>query len=84
MRVVYGTGSNRGGLKRRTSWRAAVFGMMTAWVWVPPPNAAGDARLLLNGTPARTGDFKPADIQSLVISNGLLSITLIGSRWQTT
>jgi rhamnogalacturonan endolyase len=37
--------------------------------------AADDAQLLLNGVPAQVGDYKPADIQSLVMKNGLLTIT---------
>ncbi len=36
---------------------------------------ADDAQLLLNGEPARVDSYKPADIQSLVMSNGLLAIT---------
>jgi rhamnogalacturonan endolyase len=31
--------------------------------------------LLLNGAPAQPGDFKPADVPSLVLANGLLTIT---------
>jgi rhamnogalacturonan endolyase len=42
--------------------------------------AAGAARadgvtLLLNGVPAQPGDYAPADIHSLVLANGLLTIT---------
>jgi rhamnogalacturonan endolyase len=31
--------------------------------------------LMMNGAPAQTGDFKPAEIQSLVLANGLLTLT---------
>jgi rhamnogalacturonan endolyase len=40
-----------------------------------PLRAADDAQLLLNGQPAAAGSYKPADIQSLVMTNGLLTIT---------
>jgi rhamnogalacturonan endolyase len=36
---------------------------------------ADDVTLTLNGKPARSGDYKPADIQSLVLANGLLTLT---------
>jgi rhamnogalacturonan endolyase len=36
---------------------------------------AGDVTLTMNGAPAKVGDYKPADIQSLVIANGDLVIT---------
>jgi rhamnogalacturonan endolyase len=37
--------------------------------------ADGDVQLTLNGKPAQPGDFKKEDVQSLLLSNGLLSIT---------
>jgi rhamnogalacturonan endolyase len=42
-----------------------------------PRQAASTANveIIMNGAPAKTGDYKPADIQSLILSNGLLSIT---------
>jgi rhamnogalacturonan endolyase len=36
---------------------------------------AADVTLTLNGAPAQPGDFKPADVQSLILANGLLTIT---------
>jgi rhamnogalacturonan endolyase len=50
----------------------------SAWVLLAlalPARGADDVQLLLNGEPARVDRYKPADIQSLVMSNGLLSIT---------
>jgi rhamnogalacturonan endolyase len=49
-------------------------------VWVPlalalPLHAADEVQLLLNGQPAVAASYKPADIQSLVMANGLLTIT---------
>ncbi|MSU24308.1 MAG: hypothetical protein EXS32_10855 [Opitutus sp.] len=40
-----------------------------------PRAFAADVTLTLNGATARPGDFKPADIQSLVLANGLLTLT---------
>ena len=37
--------------------------------------AAGDVSLTLNGQPAKPGDYKPADIDALVISTGDVKIT---------
>ncbi len=37
--------------------------------------ADNDTQLLLNGAPARVASYKPADIQSLVMKNGLLTLT---------
>ncbi len=37
--------------------------------------AAGDASLILNGQPAKPGDYKPQNIDSLVISSGNVQIT---------
>lgn len=39
------------------------------------PLRAADVTLTLNGAPAQPGDYKPADIQALVLANGLLTIT---------
>ncbi len=36
---------------------------------------AGEVTLTLNGASAQPGDWKPADIQSLVLANGLLTLT---------
>jgi hypothetical protein len=36
---------------------------------------AADVTLTINGAPAQPGDLKPADIQSLVLANGLLTLT---------
>ena len=36
---------------------------------------AGDVTLILNGAPAEPRDWKPADVQSLVLANGLLTLT---------
>ena len=38
-------------------------------------HAANDVTMTLNGQPAKVGDYAPADIQSLVLDNGLLKIT---------
>ena len=40
-----------------------------------PLAPAADVTLTLNGAPAQAGDFKPADVRSLVLANGLLTIT---------
>jgi rhamnogalacturonan endolyase len=40
-----------------------------------PLRAADDAQLIMNGEPAKVGSYKPADVQSLVMTNGLLTIT---------
>ncbi len=37
--------------------------------------AEGDAQLVMNGQPAKVGEYKCDDIQSLVISNGLVTLT---------
>jgi hypothetical protein len=37
--------------------------------------AAGDMTMILNGQPAATGDYSPADIKDLILDNGLLKIT---------
>ena len=37
--------------------------------------APADVTFTLNGAPAQPGDFKPADVQSLVLANGLLTLT---------
>src|SRR5438067_1645949 len=37
--------------------------------------AAGDASLMINGQPAKVGDYKPQDIDTLVISSGDVAIT---------
>jgi rhamnogalacturonan endolyase len=37
--------------------------------------AENGVTLTMNGAPAQPGDYKPADIQSLVLANGLLTIT---------
>ena len=42
---------------------------------VRPLVAADDVKLIMNGAPAQPGDYKPADIQALVLENGLLTIT---------
>jgi len=39
------------------------------------PLRGEDVTLLLNGSPAQPGDYKPADIKSLVLANGLLTLT---------
>ncbi len=41
----------------------------------PRLSAADDVQLIMNGAPAQPGDYKPADIQALVLENGLLTIT---------
>jgi rhamnogalacturonan endolyase len=46
------------------------IGAATAWA----ANSPG-VSLLVNGAPAMPGEMKPADVHSLVVSNGLLSIT---------
>lgn len=39
------------------------------------PAVADGVSLTVNGVPAQPGDLKPADIQSLVLGNGLLTLT---------
>lgn len=46
------------------------FGMLAA-----NRSAADDVTLTIDGKPAQSGDYKPADIQSLVLANGLLALT---------
>ena len=40
-----------------------------------PFHPSPPVRLTVNGAPAVAGDFKPADIQSLVLENGLVALT---------
>jgi rhamnogalacturonan endolyase len=54
--------------------KATVFCLLLALVPGLPLRADG-VSLLLNGSPAQPGDYKPSDIHSLVIENGLLTIT---------
>jgi rhamnogalacturonan endolyase len=42
---------------------------------VLPLRAAEDVQLFVNGEPAKVASYKPADIQSLVMANGLLTLT---------
>ncbi len=58
----------------RNSLSRALIGCALALL-APPLRAAGDVQLLLNGEPAKVASYKPADIQSLVMANGLLTIT---------
>jgi rhamnogalacturonan endolyase len=51
------------------------LGLMALLVLCGSVNAADDVRFTVNGESANVGDFKPTDIQSLVINNGLLKIT---------
>ena len=37
--------------------------------------AADEVRMMVDGSPAEVGDFKPGDIKELVLDNGLLKIT---------
>jgi rhamnogalacturonan endolyase len=37
--------------------------------------AKGDVAITLNGKPAATGDYKPADVTALTLDNGLIAIT---------
>ena len=63
--------SNRG---KGGFWtQICVAGILLALVL--PLRAADEAQLLLNGLPAKVDSYKPADIQSLVMANGLLTIT---------
>jgi tetrahydromethanopterin S-methyltransferase subunit C len=48
---------------------------MLAAITVPLPAAVQAA---LNGKPAVAGDYKPADVNELVLRNGLLSIAFGG------
>jgi rhamnogalacturonan endolyase len=57
----------------RRCWRAAfcvVIVAITTPLW-----ASDNVQMLVNGEPATAGDYKPGDIKSLVLSNGLLQIT---------
>jgi hypothetical protein len=49
--------------------------LLVALAFARPLAAADDVKMIVNGAPAQRGDFKPADIQSLVLENGLLTIT---------
>jgi hypothetical protein len=42
---------------------------------LPSVAAAGDVQLTLQGKPALTGDYKPADVTDLTMRNGQLAIT---------
>lgn len=42
---------------------------------VPLAHAANEMTMLLNGQPARVGDYARADVKELVLDNGLLKIT---------
>jgi rhamnogalacturonan endolyase len=49
--------------------------MALAAVFQTPVRAAEDARMTLNGEPAKPGDYSPNDVKDLVLDNGLLKIT---------
>ena len=49
--------------------------LLPALIAALPTLAFADASLLLNNQPARPGDYKPADIRTLTMSTGDLSIT---------
>ena len=51
-----------------------VFLFFASALLLAPLATAADVTLSLNGAPAQAGDFKPADVQSLVLANGLLTI----------
>ena len=56
--------------------RLFTLGFALPFVLALAPRAfAADVTLTLNGAPAQAGDFKPAEVQSLVLANGLLTIT---------
>lgn len=55
------------------AWIGLAAGLL---VLTLPLRAADAAPIMsINGAPAQPGDFKPADVQSLVMANGLLTIT---------
>lgn len=51
-------------------WLACVACTLSALAQTAAP-----VQLMVNGAPAQPGDFKPADVKSLVLSNGLLSLS---------
>lgn len=52
----------------------AMLGLAAAMA-VPSVLQAGNVQLTINGQPAKVGDYKPADVEALVIDNGDLKIT---------
>jgi len=55
------------------------FALLIAWLLAPIAGvchgAVGDASITINGQSAKVGDYKPADIDALVISSGNVQIT---------
>lgn len=62
--------------QRSHGWRAALaLALGFAALALPSRGAEAGPIITINGAPAQPGDLKPADIQSLVMSNGLVAIT---------
>jgi len=51
--------------------------LLAAFAAVLPSRAlaAADVQMILNGQPAKPGDYSPADVKNLVLDNGLLKIS---------
>ena len=58
--------------------KSCVFGVVVALAFSAcqsPVKTSPPVQLTVNGAPAQPGDLKPADVQSLVLANGLLTLT---------
>ena len=54
---------------------AALMALFLSSCQKTPEQTAAGVRLMVNGAPATPGDLKPADVQALVLENGLLTLT---------
>jgi rhamnogalacturonan endolyase len=54
---------------------AVVFSLIVVLTFSATVRAADDVTFTVNGQPAKVGDMKPTEIQSLVLDNGLLKLT---------
>ena len=54
---------------------AAGLGLIALLLPAAPARAANETQLLLNGEPAKVDSYKPEDVKSLVMTNGLLTLT---------
>ncbi|HVS72711.1 MAG TPA: polysaccharide lyase family protein [Phycisphaerae bacterium] len=59
----------------KTSHTLSLLLAAAAFLAAAPARAADPVQLTMNGQPAKTGDYTCDDIKSLVISNGLVSLT---------
>lgn len=56
-------------------WICGALLLVLAACNTPTEQQSPPVQLIVNGAPAQPGDFKPADVKSLVLENGLLTIT---------